>query len=116
MNYNNMGVYNFSIMQGVAHSEVFSGWIINNSPLNLSQAEEVRVDFKRDSKNLHSDLSLSINNGALKIENNNLEFLFGENTTHLIEGIYLYDILIVLEGKRHTYVRGEMTVYPIITK
>jgi len=116
MNYNMMGVYNFSIMQGIEQVEVFSNWVVNNVPLTLSQAEDIRVDFKRNSKSTAVDLSLSLSNGGLIIKDNALEFHFGVNTSDLSEGIYLYDILIVLQGKHHTYVRGEMTVYPVITK
>lgn len=116
MNYNMMGVYNFSIMQGIGHVEVFSKWIINNVPLNLSQADDIRVDFKRESQSKVIALSLNISNGGLIVNDNKLEFHFGHNTLDLEKGIYLYDILIILNGERHNYVRGEMTVYPMITK
>lgn len=116
MDYNNLGVYNFGVIQGINHAEIFKEWLINGQPLNLTTLDEIKVDFKKSINSAHSSLTLTTANGGLIVENNTLQFVFGENTKDVPPGVYLYDILMVKDGVRNIYVRGEMTIYPVITK
>lgn len=113
---NIIGKYDFSVRQGVDQVETFTDWLIDGEPLILSDAEAIRVHFKRMAEVVVPDLELTVDNGGLRVVGNNLEFVFGENTLQLRAGYYLYDILIIKGGKRYTYVEGQMELIGVMTK
>lgn len=113
---NEIGKYDFRVRQGESHVETFTDWLKDGVPINLATAKEIRVHFKRMVNVIHPDLILTEENGGLYISTNNLEFHFGENTLSLSAGIYLYDILLIMDGKRYIYVEGKMELIGVITK
>lgn len=116
MDYSNIGVYNFEVIQGVGHEEFFTEWLIEGISMNLLLLDDIKVDFKKSVNSAHSSLTLTKGNGGLIVEQNILRFVFGKNTAGIAPGIYLYDILMIDKGERKIYVRGEMTLHPAITK
>lgn len=113
---NEIGKYDFKVRQGETHVETFSDWLKDGVPINLGLASEIRVHFKRMVSIINPDLVLTVDNGGLVVEGNNLEFHFGENTLPLSAGLYLYDILLIIDGKRYIYVEGKMELMGVITK
>jgi len=112
---NEIGRYDFSVRQGETHVETFTDWLVNGNPLNLSTAIAM-VHFKRSSNLNTPDLTLTVANGGLIIMRNNIEFHFGTNTLGLHSGIYLYDILLIIDGEHYTFVEGQMNLIGVITK
>lgn len=112
---NEIGKYDFKVRQGETHIETFTDWLIDGNALNLSATVAI-VHFKRASNIQTPDLSLTVANGGLVITGNNMEFHFGANTLGLSPGVYLYDILLIIDGKRYTYVEGQMVLMGVITK
>lgn len=113
---NEIGKYDFKVRQGETHIELFTHWLKDGVPINLAATSEIRVHFKRMVNIINPDLVLTVDNGGLVVEGNNLEFHFGENTLPLSAGIYLYDILLIIAGERYVYVEGKMELMGVITK
>lgn len=117
MKYEDLPEYDFAVIRGVDVVHSLFDWDMDGEPMSLEEADEVRVDFRAiPSLNGAPDLSLTVDNGGLVIEGNSVDMVFGENTLKLSAGIYYYDVLVVLNGIRETYVRGKMTVGGVITR
>ncbi len=115
--FQDIGEYNFDLIQGVDESHFLSDWRVNGEPFVLQGAEEIRVDFRRDpSYSGEPDLSLTLANGGIRAESNTMYMNFGKNTLKLVPGLYHYDVLVVKAGKRYTYVRGQMVLTGVITR
>lgn len=109
--------YDFSIRRGEYDVHKLISWTVNGQPFNLSEAEEVRVDFRMNPRlNGPPDLSLTVSNGGLELSNNDLSMLFGVNTIPLYPGIYFFDVLVVKSDVRCNWVRGKMVLENIITR
>lgn len=117
MEFEEIGIYNFSIVQGMTVVHSLFNWEVDGKPWDLSSASDIRVDFKTDADRASAPaLSLTRENGGLTAQSNNLEMNFGANTTGMNPGVYLYDVLVIKNSLRYVFVRGQMILNPTITK
>lgn len=117
MEFEEIGVYNFSVIQGADVVHSLFNWEVDGRPWDLTIASDIRVDFKTEADiKQRPSLSLTIPNGGLTVITNNLDMKFGNNTLDMNPGVYLYDVLVVKNGLRHIFIRGQMTLKPTITK
>lgn len=117
MDFEEIGVYNFSVIQGINDVHSLFNWEVNGKTWDLSSAADIRIDFRTEAdKKGEPSLSLTRANGGITVVSNSLDMNFGTNTLEMNPGIYLYDVLVIKEGKRYVFVRGQMTLNPTITK
>lgn len=117
MEFEEIGIYNFSVIQGVDAVHSLFDWEVDGKPWDLASASEIKVDFRTeaDLRGVPA-LSLTKENGGLKVVTNNLDMIFGINTLGINPGVYLYDVLVIKSGLRYVFVRGQMKLNPTITK
>lgn len=109
--------YDFTTRRGESDVQVLANWKVNGVDYDLSALDEIRVDFRMNPRLCGApDLSLTVENGGLKIIDNSLEMRFGENTLPLHPGKYYYDVLLIKDGERSNWVRGMMVLENIITR
>lgn len=117
MEFEEIGVYNFSLIQGVTAIHSLFNWEVDGKPWDLAGASDIRIDFKSEAdRNQNPALSLTRSNGGLSALSNNLDMKFGTNTLDMLPGVYLYDVLVIKSNVRYVFVRGQMTLNPTITK
>lgn len=117
MDFEEIGVYNFSVIQGATTVHSLFNWEVDGKAWNLSSATEIRVDFRAEAERKGQPaLSLTVSNGGITVISNSMDMNFGTNTLEMNPGVYLYDVLVVKEGNRYVFVRGQMTLHPTITK
>ena len=117
MDFEEIGVYNFSVIQGVNAVHSLFNWEVDGKPWDLSSAADIRIDFKADSDRVQDPaLSLTRVNGGLTVVGNSVDMNFGTNTLAMNPGVYLYDVLVIKSEVRYIFVRGQMTLIPTITK
>lgn len=117
MEFEEIGVYNFSVVQGINVVHSLFDWEVDGKPWDLEVASEIRIDFKLEAfRQSPPSLTLTKKNGGIRIFSNNLEMIFGTNTLSMVPGVYLYDVLVIKENNRYVFVRGQMTLNPTITK
>lgn len=122
MDYNiDLNEFDITLIRGTTEEFKFWGWEVIDEdtgdivPFTLT-GKEVKVQFKSDLNQDEIALGLTVANGGLKIEPTILTMNFGVNTIDLKKDLYYYDILVIDNTERTTFVKGKLILTGIVTK